>query len=482
MASDDLVRDALGRMEPPVPGLVADWADVLERARGIRPTLDRPDRRLRVRRVSLTRGLLLAAAITAVGVGAAGAAHLLSSGGPLFGRHYPVNRHAAHVRYLHGPAPADLQRNVGAGDGWTLSKWGEQLRPGAGRYLASVSVAHKTYRYFGWPMAERHGYCIFDANPRPGLVSSQQFCVYETQKPTPWVNRPPPYRSTIPHDSVRPYGGIQSPLVAQVSDPISGYTSGGFAVGRPEAVFTVAGLIPSDARGVQIRLQDGSIIRASVNRPFFFAVVQGRQTRSGHRPVSVAALGDDGTELATQRLYPAAFDPEQYALSQALDLVSSLTDDFISSNETIKTDGSPYTYHTDYLTTANRVAQVFGGPPSRYPKVSVVVVFRGPITIAKRQLCVNGSVHCTLRRGHYRWIALIMPPVIRRLPPGAFGPGSQSSHGYYVPTRRYEELDREIRLLEAAPLGKSPRDLDGLGPWKSEVGVFHPQMNGLTSP
>ena len=478
MESDDLVRAVLGRMEPPVPALTRDWSDVLERAQRMRPRLDGPRPLARVRRVSLTRGLLLAAAIAVVGVSAAGAAHLLSSGGPLFGRHYPVNRHVAHVRYEHGPAPADLQRRVGVGDGWILSKWDEQLRPGAGRYLASVSVAHKTYRYFGWPMTERHGYCIFDENPRPGLVSSQQFCAYETQQPTPWVNQPPPYRSTIPHDSVRPYGGIQSPLVAQVSDPISGYTSGGFAVGRPEAVFTVAGLIPPDARRVQIRLQDGSAIPASVNRPFFFAVVQGRQTRSGHRPVAVAAIGGDGSEVVTQSLHPAAFDPEQYALSQALDLVSSLTDDFISSNATIKTDGSQYTYHTDYLTTAGRVAQVFGGPPSRYPKVSVVVIFQGPITIARRQLCVNGSVHCTLRRGHYRWIALIMPPVIRRLPADAFGPGSQSNHGYYVPNRRYNQLDKEIRLLEAAPLGKPQRHLDGLGPWKSEVGVFHPHMNG----
>ena len=191
---------------------------------------------------------------------------------------------------------------------------------------------------------------------------------------------------------------------------------------------------------------------ASVNRPFFFAVVQGRHTRSGHRPVAVAAIGGDGASSSHRACTRRHFDPEQYALSQALDLVSSLTDDFISSNETIKTDGSQYTYHTDYLTTAGRVAQVFGGPPSRYPKVSVVVVFQGPITIAKRQLCVNGSVHCTLRRGHYRWIALIMPPVIRRLPPDAFGPGSQSNHGYYVPNRRYNQLDKEIRLLEAAPL------------------------------
>ena len=71
-----------------------------------------------------------------------------------------------------------------------------------------------------------------------------------------------------------------------------------------------------------------------------------------------------------------------------------------------------------------------------------------------------------------------MPPVIRRLPPDAFGPGSQSNHGYYVPNRRYNQLDKEIRLLEAAPLGKPPRHLGGLGPWKSEVGVFHPHMNG----
>jgi hypothetical protein len=478
MASDDLVRDVLGRMEPPVPGLVPDWGDVIERARRMRPRLEMTQRPGRVNRVRVTPGLLIAAAITAVGVGAAGAAHLLWSGGPLFGRHYPVSRHVAHVRYQHGAAPADIQRKVEAGGGWNLSRWDEQLRPGGGRYLASVGVAHKTYRYFGWPMTERHGYCIFGGHPRPGLVEPQQFCVYETPKPTPWVNRPPPYRYTISHDSVRPYGGIQSPLVTQVSDPISGYTLGGFAAGRPEAVFTVAGLIPNDARDVQIRLQDGSAIRASVNRPFLFAVVQGRQTRSGHRPVAATAIGEDGTELATQRLFPAAFDPEQYALSQALDLVSSLTDDFISSNETIKADGSQYTYHTDYLTTRDRVAQVFGGPPTRYPKVSVVVVFQGPITIKRHELCVNGSIHCTLRRGRYRWIALIMPPVIRRLPPDAFGPGSQS-HGYYVPNRRYTELDREIRLLEAAPLGEPVRDLDGLGPWKSEVGVFHPQANGV---
>jgi hypothetical protein len=477
MASDDVVRAVLGRMEPPDPALVADWGDVLDRAARMRTRQEGAHRLDRVRRVGLTRGLLLAAAFAALGVGGAGAAHLLWSGGPLFGRHYPVSRHVAHVRYQRGPAPADVQRRIEAGEGWNLSRWDEQLRPGGGRSLAIVTVAHETYRYYGWPMTERHGYCIFGGNPRPGLVEPQQFCAYETQQATPWVNRPPPYRYTIPHD-IRPYGGIQSPLVAQVSDPISGYTSGGFAVGRPEAVFTVAGLIPSETRTVVIRLQDGSAMRASVNRPFFFAVVQGLQTRSGHRPVAVVASGEDGSRLAAQRLYPAAFDPEQYALSQALDLVSSLTDEFISSNETIKTDGKLYTYHTDYLTTADRVAQIFGGPPSRYPKVSVVVVFRGPITIEKRQTCVNGSVHCTLRRGHYGWIALIMPPVIRRLPPDAFGPGSPDNHGYQVPTRRYVQLDHEIRLLEAAPIDKPVRTLDALGPWKSEVGVFHPGSNG----
>ena len=86
-------------MEPPISALTPDWSDVLERAQMMRPRLDSPPPTDTVRRVSLTRGLLLAAAITAVGVGAAGAAHLLSSGGPLFGRHYPVNRHVAHVRY-----------------------------------------------------------------------------------------------------------------------------------------------------------------------------------------------------------------------------------------------------------------------------------------------------------------------------------------------------------------------------------------------
>ncbi len=476
MASDDRVRDVLLQIELPASGVVPDWGDVLERARRMRAGREGARVFARVRRMRLTRGLLLAAAISAVGVGAAGAAHLLSDGGPLFGRHYPISRHVAHVRYLHGAAPASLQHKVGIGRGWNLPRYQEQLRPGAGRSLASVAVAGKTYRYFGWPMTERHGYCVFDDNPRPGLVAPQQFCVYGTQKPTPWVNQPPPYKYSV-KETISPFGAIGSPLVAQVSEPISGYTSGGFTVDRPEAVFTVAGLVPDDAQRVELRLQNGSSVNASVNRPFFFAVVQGRETRAHHRPVAVVALGDDGSELATQRLYPAAFDPEQYALSQALDLVSSLTDDFISSNETIKTDASPYTLHTDHLTTADRVAQVFGGPPSRYPKVSVVVVFQGPITIAKRQLCVNGSVHCTLKRGRYRWIALIMPPVIRRLPPGAFGPGSQSTHGYYVPERRFNILAREIRILEAAPLDAPRRDLGPLGPWKSAVSVFHPQQN-----
>src|SRR6185312_3192995 len=173
------------RIELPASAPAPEWGDVLERARRMRAGRDGGRVLPRVRRAGLTRGLLLAAAISAVGVGAAGAAHLLSGGGPLFGRHYPVNWHVAHVRYGHGPAPADLQHKVGAGNGWILSKWDEQLRAGAGRYLASVTVAHKTYRYFGWPMTERHGYCIFDDNPRPGLVAAHQFCVYETQKPTP---------------------------------------------------------------------------------------------------------------------------------------------------------------------------------------------------------------------------------------------------------------------------------------------------------
>ena len=32
MASDDLVRDVLVRMEPPISALTPDWSDVLERA------------------------------------------------------------------------------------------------------------------------------------------------------------------------------------------------------------------------------------------------------------------------------------------------------------------------------------------------------------------------------------------------------------------------------------------------------------------
>jgi hypothetical protein len=463
MASDDRVRDVLLRLEPPVSGVSPDWDDVIKRARRMRSRRDGGRFLAQVRRVGLTRGLLLAATISAIGVGAAGAAHLFSSGGSLFQRHYPVGRHLAHVQYHHAAAPVRLQREVGIGTGWNLSRYQEQLRTGAGRYLASVTVARKTYQYFGWPMAERHGYCIFDANPRPGLAAEQQFCAYETPQPTPWVNRPPPFKYTI-HRDIRPFGGIQSPLVAQVSDPISGYAQGFYPIGRPEAIFTVAGLIPSDAHGVEVRLQDGSSISASVNRPFFFAVVQGRQTRANHRPVAVAAIDPDGDELAVQTLYPAAFDPQQYALTQALGVVANITDDFISSNSTIKTDASAYTYHTDYLTTARRVARVFGGPPSRYPKVSVVVVFRGPITIAKRQRCVNGSVHCSLRRGHYGWVALIMPPAIRRLP-DTFGSGSQEEGTYYPSNRRFNQLDREIRLLHLAPLHSTRLDLTPLGPW-----------------
>jgi hypothetical protein len=72
-----------------------------------------------------------------------------------------------------------------------------------------------------------------------------------------------------------------------------------------------------------------------------------------------------------------------------------------------------------------------------------------------------------------------MPPVIRRLPPDAFGPGAQSNHGYYVPKRRFDQLAREIRLREAAPLDASRRDLGPLGPWKSAVEVFHPQTNSV---
>src|SRR5690242_6414155 len=110
MATDDQIRAVLWRLEPPGTGSAPDWADVLGRAGRVRAAAEddgRPAARIRGRK--LTRGVLLAAAISAVGVGAAGAAHLLTSSGSLFGRHYPVSRHVAHVRYLHTAAPARLQ-------------------------------------------------------------------------------------------------------------------------------------------------------------------------------------------------------------------------------------------------------------------------------------------------------------------------------------------------------------------------------------
>jgi len=60
-------------------------------------------------------------------------------------------------------------------------------------------------------------------------------------------------------------------------------------------------------------------------------------------------------------------------------------------------------------------------------------------------------------------------------------PGSQSNHGYDVPRRRFDQLAREFRLLEAAPLDAPRRDLGPLGPWKSGVDMFHPQTNAAPS-
>ena len=479
MQSDPRVREVLLRLEPSALDVAPDWEDVAERARRMRRTSGVGRALAFVQaRGNLTRGLLIAAAISVIGVGAAGAAHLLTGTGSLFHRHYPVGRHLAQVRYGHGSAPAQLQHAVGTGSPWNLSRWHEDVLPGRGRYLASVRLAHTAYEYYAWPMRHRHGYCVFGPNPKPRLVATQQFCAYETGLPTPWVNRPPPFKYTLHRDKPRVSGAIDSPLVAQVSEPINGFFGDPFSVDRPESVFTVIGMVPEDALSVEIRLQDGASVPASINRPFFFAVIQGPQTRGGQRPVAVTAVGEDGDEVASQRLHPAAFDAEQYALAQALNVVAGLTDDFISSNSAIKTDASAYTYHTDYLTTASRVAKVFGGSPSAYPKIAVVVVFKGPITVAARQPCVNASRHCMLPAGHYAWMALVMPPVIRHLP-ASFGSGAETLNEYYPRPRRFRHLDQAIRLLKLAPLHGPPPNFAPLGPWKSEVGVFHPEKNAL---
>jgi hypothetical protein len=460
---EDRIRDCLDRLQPPFPDVTPDWVGVERRAEQIR----RRDSRgwLRgsaIRRIGLTRGLLIGVAVCVLAAGVAAAASGLFAGGhSLFHRHYPVQHLVATVHFEHGPAPVAVRRVIGDGSafGFTSSAVRETVDGARARLLARVSLARTPYAFYAVPMVGQRGYCVFGKVIRRGLVEPQQFCTHAAGFLTPWVNQPPPMSNRIP-ERFAEWGrdANNSKLLAHVGPPLAGYNNH-VSVGtlhtatRPVAVWAVIGMIPRGTDRVDVKYQDGTHTAAGINGRFFITVVQGVHARAGHRPVGLVALSRRGGILASQRLFPAAFDIEQYALAQAVD-AHILTADLIAGNETEVILHRLNTPNRMSITTSTRVAKVFGGKASDYPPVSAVIFFPGPYIVAKaRHHCSVLPAQCTLPAGHYAWLALVMPVGVKLAVPADQLP------------QAYQRWQRQIRWIKLAPPGTPRPHLALLGPW-----------------
>lgn len=466
MELEDRIRDCLDRLQPPFPDVTPDWAGVERRAEHIRSGNSRGWLGgSSIRRIGLTRGLLIgvAACVLAAGVAAA-ASGLFAGGHSLFHHHYPVQHLVARVHYEHGRAPAAVRRVIGDGSafGFTSSAVREPVDGARTRLLARVSLARTPYAFYAVPMVGQRGYCVFGKVIRRGLVEPQQFCTHAAGFQTPWVNQPPPLSNRVPERFAQ-WGedANNSKLLAHVGPPLAGYNDHVpvatlhrlHIATRPVAVWAVIGMIPRGADRVDVRYQDGTHTAAGINGRFFLAIVQGVHARAGHRPVGLVALSRRGAILAAQRLFPAAFDIEQYALAQAV-YGHTNTIDMIAGNETEVILHRLNTPYRMAITTSRRVAKVFGGKASDYPQVSAVIFFPGPYTVAKaRHHCGVLPAQCTLPAGHYAWLALVMPVGVKLAVPG-----NQL-------TQAYLRWQRQIRWIKLAPPGTPRPHLALLGPW-----------------
>ena len=462
MEFDDRVIEALELLEPRFAAVPRDWEGVAARARRMRP---------RRSGLGLGRGLLIAAAMCALGVGVAGATGGLgnlfggaNSGRALFHRHYPVRKVVVHVRYDHGLAPAALRRRIGDGSPWGLPHYSHEILAGrATRSLVRLSFEDSRFTFYATPMRRQRGYCVFGANLRPGIIQEGQFCTHWAPFRTPWVNQPPPFSQRIPH-RVGGWGtdGNHTSLLAKVTGPLSGWNgvrprpdgSRRRRDGEITGVWTLTGMAPRGAARVEIRFQDGTTMPAARSGPFFIAVIHGAHARLGGRPVAVAALSPAGSILARQRLNPEAFDAEQYAVAQAVQFDHYALDE-VATNETQVITGHLNTPFRLAITTGAKVAEVFGGRASSYPKVAAVVVYdHGPYWVATpRHHCPTMPAQCTLPAGRYAWLALVMPAGV---------PIAVDGNDLTQADRRWQ---REIRWLRLAPLGTPAPRFARLGPW-----------------
>jgi hypothetical protein len=478
MEFDDRVGDALERLEPSFATMPRDWDDVVARAgrmhagrrgRGARLTA-------RVRRLGVGRSLLIAAAVCALGVGVAGATGGLgnlfagaNSGRTLFHRHYPVRQVVVSVHYDHGLASPAMRQRIGDGSAWRLPRYSHEILAGnATRTLVDVSFEDARYRFFATPMKGQRGYCVFGATAKPRIIEPGQFCTHSAAFATPWVNQPPPFSQHIPHRiGGWAIDGNHSSLLAKVSGPLDGWNG---VRPRPYGarrrqdgvivpVWTVTGMAPRGAARFDIRFQDGTTMPASTNGRFFIAVIDGAHTRVGHRPIAVAALSAGGAIVARQRLNPEAFDAEQYAVAQAVQFDHFSVDE-VAVNETQVITGRLNTPFRLAITTGAKVARVFGGQASSYPKVAAVIVYDdGPYRVpVARHNCPTWPAQCTLAAGTYAWLALVMPAGVAL---GAPGNG----------LKRAERLwEREIRWVRLAPPHTPAPKLAPLGPWRWNEG------------
>lgn len=478
MEFDDRVRDALERLEPSFAAMPRDWDDVVGRARRLQPGRRGRGARLAavVRGLGVGRSLLIAAAVCALGVGVAGATGGLgnlfggeNSGRTLLHRHYPVRQVVVRVLYHHDPAPPGMRQRIGDGSPWRLPRYSREVLDGnATRALASVSFEDSRYRFYATPMKGQRGYCVFGATLRPGIIEEGQFCTHWAAFATPWVNEPPPFSQHIPHRlSGWGFDANHSSLLAKVTGPLSGWNG---VRPRPygarrrkdaeiTGVWTVTGMAPRGAAHVEVRFQDGTTMSASTSGRFFIAVIHGTHALVGHRPIGVAARSAGGAIVARQRLNPEAFDAEQYAVAQSVQFDSYAIDE-VAVNETQVITGHLNTPFRLAITTGAKVAKVFGGPASRYPKVAAVIVYdHGPYRVATaRHHCPTMPAQCTLPAGPYAWLALVMPAGVARPVPGN-------------DLKQADRLwQREIRWLRLAPPGTPAPRLAPLGPWLWQEG------------
>ena len=355
---DPQVRELL---DARTPAQVVDpaWEDVLRRAGHAQPVRRR-------RRVPAARWLLLAAALAIpAGIAAATARHQL-------------------VEYLSGGASRQERDEIAPYVRGFASDAGIHADLRRMRRLVAVTAGGRTHVYYMAPLNRGSGGCVYEV---VGHTVSGGDCGLDPR---------------ARHPAVSPPGVVGTGTALSAESFEIGY--------RP--VWVVVGAMPA-TRGVvsvRVRFQDGTAATPPANGAFFTYVVSGEHARAGHRPIALAGLRADGAVGALQRLDPAGFDLTAILRAQAT-MARRTSVEFLEHGVAYGVPSRQITALVRVSTTRAKVARMFGGAPSRYPRRPVVVVARGPFTITRVwPRCRATPSICPVPMGRWAYLAVVLDP------------------------------------------------------------------------